>query len=202
MSDDGLFVIRNSPTLVEAWSVKRLPFEPKDWLVDFRGALRGDLANLDRVSGDHLHVTYSSADMAKCDVENACLYNVGLSAFRGLGAKSVVVERTYDVPPVLPSDLAGPPAHHYRYELADDGLYRWTCERVVASWADVELPTSLSPSAVWWAIRGAGQVEVLQQSDVVPLGVTVRIGSPRRSLIQMMKGRARRGDRRLPHPPR
>jgi hypothetical protein len=184
------FILRSAATLVEAWSVKRLPFEPKDWLLDFRAALRGELARLDRTSPSCLHAAHTSADMSKCDVENACLYNVGLGAFRGLGADRVCVERAYELPPSSPGDLVGPAAHHYRYEVTGEAHPRhWQSTRVVAAWSDVALATPLTPAGVWWSMCRSSSVDALSTSDAVPLGIKVRVGSPApaRSLIQVMK---------------
>src|SRR4051794_40572491 len=107
------FVVVPASGSVEAWSVRRLPFEPRDAMLQFRTALRAALAGLESESA-RLWCVYSSASTDFCDAENVLLYNVGMSSFGRLMERGVTFERAHLVPP-CPMPLSGPELHHVRY---------------------------------------------------------------------------------------
>jgi hypothetical protein len=68
--------------VVELWSLKRLPFEPKDWLLDMRDSLRTAISQLIVNDSSILSATYTSPIEELCDVENILFYNVGTGRFK------------------------------------------------------------------------------------------------------------------------
>lgn len=58
---------------VEAWSPKRLSFEPKGWLGSLRAELRVALPGLYEEPDTVLAAMYGSPDREPCDVENVLL---------------------------------------------------------------------------------------------------------------------------------
>jgi hypothetical protein len=48
------FVVLDTPSAVEVWSTKRLPFEPKGWLIDLRDKIRSGLSTLTIGSNEFL----------------------------------------------------------------------------------------------------------------------------------------------------
>src|SRR5690349_13545324 len=54
--------VRVTDDAVVAWSVRRLPFEPKGWLKDYRDELRVALRSLSWAAGTHLRAAYASPD--------------------------------------------------------------------------------------------------------------------------------------------
>ena len=102
-------VVTPEPGVVDAWSMRRLLFEPSGWLVDFRShfatACRSLIADQDQV----LHAIYSSAVHELCDMENVLTYNLGTGAIRRAATYGLILERSF----VAERDFR----HHYRYEL-------------------------------------------------------------------------------------
>ncbi len=71
-------VQRNS---VDVWSIQRLSFEPKEWLLNLRNDIRAAVGSLKSGPNDVLHAIYGSYSNDFCDIENILLYNVGMGHF-------------------------------------------------------------------------------------------------------------------------
>ncbi len=105
--------------MVEAWSVTRLPFEPRGSMLELRTSLRLALRSLaDRAGPSYrLSCTYTSQQVGVVDTENVLLYNVGASAF---GRPSTIhIERRFELPALVPL-RRGRVEHHHRYLAAED----------------------------------------------------------------------------------
>src|SRR4051794_28802165 len=106
------FVVTAGQDRVDAWSVRRLPFEPTGSMVALRDGLRSALDGLD-ASGS-LRAVYSTSSADFCDAENVLLYNVGPSRFTRLASRRLTFERASTIP-ACPAALSGPPLHHHAY---------------------------------------------------------------------------------------
>ncbi|MFF3358059.1 hypothetical protein ACFYWN_36840 [Streptomyces sp. NPDC002917] len=102
------YEIEASRSMVSAWSVARLPFEPRGWQRRFRGELRLALRALEPEGGHGLIAEYDAPNDAFVDVENVLLYNVGAGAYGHLLGPGLVCRRG--------SSTDG--RHHLRYALA------------------------------------------------------------------------------------
>lgn len=69
------------PGVVEAWSERRLPFEPRGDSLRFRTALRVALTGLVATRASGLRAEFASTSRDLVDAENVLFYNVGASAF-------------------------------------------------------------------------------------------------------------------------
>lgn len=106
-----------------------------------------------------LYCAYTSADQRPTDVENVLLYNVGTSAFAGLGVTEVTVERFYRRPSLL-HQLTFSPDHHHLYRCGPGAASpNWPA---IASWSPTEVVVPLRIERIWSAMR----------RTVVPLVVT------------------------------
>lgn len=171
---------------VDAWSTRRLPFEPKGSMVEFRSAIRAGLAALGDGSGRLLCV-YSSRSAEMCDAENVLLYNVGVSNFSRIAARSMAFERSYDLPP-CPGELAGPARHHHLY-LAHptEGLLHWRVQTVVSSWQG-RLPDRLDDAGGWWwSTRACSPTTRGVSLQGQRFGLRVRLNPTRRALVGIIK---------------
>jgi hypothetical protein len=99
--------VTGNDTEVQAWSSKRLPFEPEGEMLAYRGQLRAALRALRPQPGHGLIAAYLSPDSAFVDVENAALYNVGAGAYGHLTTDGLVCRRGNS-----PDEL-----HHLRYRV-------------------------------------------------------------------------------------
>jgi hypothetical protein len=171
------WAVRTSGTpidTVEFWSDVRLPFEPRGDMLDARNALRNALRSLDRKAPGFC-AEYVSTDATFCDVENVLLYNVGASAFAGLGAKRISFWRTDASPPVAPDGLRAP--HYHRYAVGQNDAPPAVEGRVLAEWRDVAFPR-LTVAGVWTALRAS---DAARGSSAMPnsqLAMNLRVSHP------------------------
>lgn len=159
-----MYGVERDSTSVRAWSVRRLPFEPRGWLCEYREALRHELRALGPVDGARLRAVYASPDREFADVENVLLYNVGSANYRHLVAGGLEASR-------VRSTSA---RHEVTYELTTDALPVFDGPPVAAVEIP-ELPRQRDKPAAWWAAAGEG-LRVLGdpiESDFVT-AVTVR----------------------------
>jgi hypothetical protein len=95
---NGWIVIGPGDGIVEVWSSRRLPFQPKGSSLDLRSHLRESLRQRATNVGDgySLDASYSSAHTSLVDVENVLLYNVGVAAVGR--PRAVKLECRYQAP--------------------------------------------------------------------------------------------------------
>jgi hypothetical protein len=117
---------------VELWSEQRLPFQPKDWLVDMRSDLRAALAGLRCGRDQVLHATFTSAITGAFDIENVLFYNVGASYFQGNATRGIRFERSFTPPPASPGNDRWP--RRYAGSPFDGPFAHWERGRRLASW--------------------------------------------------------------------
>lgn len=180
------FVVVPGSGSVEAWSVRRLPFEPRDAMLEFRTALRAALAGLESERG-RLRCAYSSTSTDFCDAENVLLYNVGMSSFGRLTERGVTFERAHLVPP-CPVPLSGPALHHVRYATqATEAFLHWRVTDEVASW-EAPAPVRMGKAVGWWwATRTGSRVTTAGDLANQPYGLHVQIGGLRRTTASVLK---------------
>lgn len=146
------FVVVASPDRVEAWSVRRLPFEPAGAMRSLRESLRSAIADLDSSSGS-VRAVYSSLSTDFCDAENVLFYNLGPSRFRRLATHRLTFERSLSVPE-CPTALSGPPLHHHAYSVENrPGFLHWAVDRVIASGRASPPRRTEKPVDWWWQMR-------------------------------------------------
>ncbi len=142
---------------IEAWSVQRLPFEPKGWLMDFRNELRTSIHRLQNHPGQILHGIYAAPPGSLCDTENILFYNVGSGQFTPLITTGLLFERCYSCPDP-PNPLGATLLHYHRYTMVDghDGFSCWQTNKLVAAWENVEIPRlsgKITETNTWYSLR-------------------------------------------------
>lgn len=185
------YVVKRSESLVEAWAIARLQFEPAGWQRELRAELRDAVAALHAGTG-LLHARYHSPVRERCDTENILFYNVGTGAFTGSSTHGVHFERGFEVP-APGTQLASVPLHYHRYELGlDEGWTVWEERATLAAFSSVELPhlsADSKPASVWLALHEA-TVDVFDQGVWPgPFGLRLRLELPGalRSLVALLK---------------
>jgi hypothetical protein len=170
---------------VEAWSSRRLPFEPKGPMVELRSAIRAGLAGLHR--GRTLRCVYASPTTDFCDSENVLLYNVGMSGFTGLIDEGLTFERAFNMPPA-PERLSGTALHHHAY-LVDDGdeFHHWNVERVAATWHGIAPERAGKAADWWWATRCAARSQWTTDLAGKQFGLRIILTGTRRSIAGVLK---------------
>lgn len=142
---------------LEAWSVQRLPFEPKGWLIGFRKDLRIAIHRLQIHPGQILHGIYAAPPSGLCDTENILFYNVGSGHFTSLMTTGLRFERCYSYPDP-PYPLSAPHLHYHRYTIEDgyDDFLSWQTSKLVAAWGNIEIPRSsgkITATTTWYYLR-------------------------------------------------
>ncbi|MGV0675688.1 hypothetical protein ABQE62_05780 [Mycolicibacterium fortuitum] len=191
------YVLRAAPDVIELWSTVRLPYEPRDWVLEMRNDLCRALRDSAPRSDGHLHAVYSAADDGSfVDTENVLLYNVGSGALRPLMARSVTFERGYDMPLPPPGSglTQGAALHYQRYREARDDVFEfWRPGKRVAAFTGVPVDSVADkPAPVWKAIRdfAAPPAETATASTrfLLKLHVTdTRVNKPANSLVNIVK---------------
>lgn len=125
---------------VRAVSSRRLPFEPKGEMADFRAAVRAGLRSLQGRQEHGLVATYGAPDHAFADVENVCLYNIGASNYHHLIAAGIVCGR----------ETSPDSNHHLTYTVGvlPDGS---TTRADSLAHVEAPVPLDLHSPAEWWA---------------------------------------------------
>lgn len=135
------YAVESDGVTVRAWSIQRLPFEPKGWLLDYREELRRGLRSLVHADGARLRAVYSSPDQEFSDVENVLLYNVGTGSYRHLTTEGLEISRT-----------KSPDAHHHvTYELSTSAAPQVPKADVLAEVALDDFPDDSEKAGSWWA---------------------------------------------------
>lgn len=176
------FLVVGTNQRVDAWSNRRLPFEPRGSALEFRTTLREAVAEL--APKGILRCVYDSAERTFCDTENVLLYNVGMSAFRPLVEAGLVFERSFDVP-TPPTGQAF--AHHHSYAMSDgDGPECWATPRVVSSW-QATVPARPSSAAGWWLAVSRAVPTVEGGLEAQPFGLRLRVAAGAVSIQSALK---------------
>ncbi|UCH37178.1 MAG: hypothetical protein JSV76_05710 [Candidatus Bathyarchaeota archaeon] len=184
------FVIEKSKTNVLAWSRRRLPFEPKGWLIELRDAIRNAIRSLRSESRpSSLYGCYYSSIRDPVDVENVLFYNLGRSSdFSHLNLRSLLFERSFSNPPAHQGTFY---PHFYYYSLEENVFKHWHHKEVLA-----EFSTKLSPSSVrsnvkpqvfWFAIK-TGTITIVNRPNEPPsnISINVRLTIPRRVIFNLV----------------
>jgi hypothetical protein len=175
------WLVDSSPSRVDAWSSRRLPFEPSGWLLDYRAHLGIALRHLQPVRGSGLSATYAAPDEGFVDVENACLYNVDTGSYRHLLAGGLTCRRE-------PSPAT---RHHLSYRVeAPPAPMPSGCRPLAQIRADVPAQPPHT-AGQWWALLRSGvRPEVTGHDGSFIIDITVptswratTIGTQTKSLL-------------------
>jgi len=175
------YYIETSTSSVTAWSTARIPFEPKDWLLEFRNRLKLAIAGLSPVDGRILYAAYRSPISKYADVENLLIYNISPAQLSNATRRGLVFERFYQMSRDCPVQLFSPALHQYEYLLVDDRFLsiEGQHDRPLAS-LSFELPARIpkSPASVWYAAK-MGNIALTQRFHIAkPWGISIAIDSP------------------------
>lgn len=186
LAGDPDFVVVSDRRRVDAWSVRRLPFEPRGTMLEFRSALRSALSSLVAHHGT-LRCVYASPSVEFCDAENVLLYNIGMSSFGRLTERGVSFERCFDVPSP-PRELSGPALHHHSYTPAPGLAFgHWQIDREIVVWRGGP-PARLNRAAHWWWATSAPRaMDTGLYEFGGPLALELRVQGSSGSLISFLK---------------
>jgi hypothetical protein len=153
---------------VEAWSVQRLPFEPKGTAIRLRADLREALRELE--PGAVCHAIYTSPVESRVDLENVLTYNLGTTQpFDRLGIERLILERSFATVPACDTRLVAPPSHHHLYRIttaAPQESSIWQEHRELLTWSGMAVPKKTATSS-WLAFRKANRVPRTPPGDVM-----------------------------------
>lgn len=181
------FVVVNGRQSVEAWSVRRLPFEPGGSMLMLRETIRSALGEMDAGGAGSLRAVYATESTDFCDAENVLLYNVGPASFTRLAGRRLTFERSSSVP-ACPVPLSGRALHHQRYSVDDVPSFEyWTVDGVVARGHSSMPRRTAKPADWWWQVRIATRSSATVPSVSGPFGLRVRIHSAAGVLPAMLK---------------
>lgn len=177
---------------VNAWSVLRLPFEPKGSALAFRSALRTAIGSMPASNGTVLRAKYTSAVHDLVDLENVLLYNVGTYAFQRLATDGLVLERSFD-----PCEQPDPRQssgflHHHRYRAsAEPATWEdWVIDRDLASFGPTRLPVDEAlrrPERTWMAVK-SGPLQIHGSARPgTALGLELQLEGPPTDLTALIK---------------
>ncbi|MCW4000916.1 MAG: tetratricopeptide repeat protein [Candidatus Bathyarchaeota archaeon] len=183
------FLILKGRNTIEIWNEKRLPFEPKDWLLTFRNEIRSALTSLNCDTTEVLHAIYISPEREPSDIDNILFYNVGTQYFQQTKYAGLCFERSFSKTPPLPNASNLRSVEHYeRYEsqLKNSGFDFWIPTRTLIKWDSklatdfmVRLKKTKNPALIWFAIK-SGSINPVAEFQGVPsqFGLRLKITVP------------------------
>lgn len=142
------FYIRTSESSIEFWTDIRIPFEPKDSILDMRNVLREALRAISPVNNHILKAEFISEVKEFFDVENALIYNIGTSTFRKFTDDGLHVKRDYSIPGHSPSGRL----YRYLYKYSFAPVPKSPSITPSISFSLSELNSSTKPHHIWWAM--------------------------------------------------
>ena len=160
MSPKNNFTHHVDKNNVKIWSVTRLPFEPKGWLVDMREQIRQDLRLLNLEKDHTFCAYYISSDNSFCDVENILFYNVGVSYFNNLTKNGLIFERVFKQPPEF-QKFEFP--HFQHYSVGKNFFSYWKLEKELAKFSSAPIrhfSLDTKVDQIWYALK-KGNVQSL-----------------------------------------
>lgn len=181
---------------VMVWSSRRLPFEPRGWLVLLRKEIRDAVGKLDCRNSLVLDGIFSSLDADTFDVENVLFYNVGVGYFKDSARNGIRFQRVRSSPPTHPS-LANNLTHYQRYRLTrrDENFSEWLKGRTLASWDRIPMKQGTLPGveSIWDSMRSSSEkINTTGRIADREFGLTVIIHPPssdtRLNLASRIKG--------------
>ena len=188
-------LLKERPRQVEAWCIKRPPFEPQGWQQDFREDLRNGVKSLVAGPGDLLHALYQSPVHSRCDTENVLFYNIGAACFGDASRHAVRFERSFSCSPNSPVALSERPLHYLKYVVvpSDTPLKGCSSDAVMARWelqcADKKAFTKCA--TMWLAMKKTHpHVRIKPSASPQTFGLRVKIGGPENAhlkLVPLMK---------------
>ena len=149
--------------IVELWSSKRLPFEPKGWQHDMRASLRTAISRLVVDDNSILIALYKSSDKNLCDIDNILFYNIGSAVFENVCYNGFFLERSFGSVNQL-SEKSEIYSHYMRYEFFNQNrqpVY-WKIKKELASWKNLKIKklTSISKAHMFWQVFKENQISV------------------------------------------
>lgn len=179
-----LFEVRDASPFsgpIEVFADKRLPFEPKGWLLDLRSAIGRSVEGLNASSSQVLYACYLSVDSSPCDAENVLFYNVGTSRFKNASQFGLLFERGFDIPPSAPSGQSRPHYQSYSLKSQSAAPERWVIGERLATWV-APLPMLKEPARVWYAVRSrVVPANLLSSAYQGPFGLDMELHVPGRT---------------------
>jgi hypothetical protein len=169
-------------SVAEAWSIQRLPFEPKGWLIELRNDLREAIHNITSQPNQVLHAIYGAAQSdSVCDVENILFYNVGGKQFSPLTTYGIRFERRFSYPePPQMLESTNLHYHYYTMEAANEAFSYWQIRRSLAEWENVKVSRPASQLMnIWYSIK-SNSLKTLYIPERIPkqFGLTITIKIP------------------------
>jgi hypothetical protein len=145
----------------EAWSVTRLPFEPKNWLIDYRQALRNALKRLQAREGLGLSARYFAPDDDLADLENVLCYNVGSSSYAHLIGGGLQLDR----------DRSPDHLHRVSYRVRPITIGHAAPFATVTA----DIPSGTHSAGQWWALLRPLITVMPTASQVATFGVELEL---------------------------
>jgi hypothetical protein len=153
------FVVRESGTVVEAWSGYRVQFDGMErhaWQKTFKEELKRALSGLSLEADVPFAGFYDTTDPRVSDTENSLFTNLLDAMPRGV--RCLRFEQGTAAPPQPPDpiELVGGHVHYYRYTIGDQWL-DWEPDETIARWDRLPrmLPDDGSARPFWYALRDA-----------------------------------------------
>jgi hypothetical protein len=151
------YFIETNNKEVKSWSVARIPYEPKGWLLQYRNHLQNDLDNLVATDEDILSATYSSPVREYVDVENLLFYNIGPAHMAHITRKGLLFSRQYNIKNPCPQPLISHPSHHYLYRLMNARDFKESANKDESLLATIFFNTPAQHinecASIWYSIK-------------------------------------------------
>ncbi len=160
--------------LVEMWSIKRIPFEPKDWLLELRENMKKSIKQIIPKNQFLLHASYHSNLRESFDLENILFYNIGASCFSEIVREGIRFERVFSKSPVDDHSKGFPHYQKYRLQMKQGDFFYWKRGAPSYDFHSIRIP-KLKPEIIWHSMLTQTEIKVdkpLKKGDKFGLSIT------------------------------
>lgn len=170
-------LVDQEKNLVEMWSKKRMPFEPKGWLLELREDMKKLIKQIIPRKQAILHASYHSKIIESFDLENILFYNIGASCFSAVVREGIRFERVFANAPAVEGTEEFPHYHKYQLQKKQGDFLYWKRGAPKYYFQSITIP-KLKPEIVWHSMLTQSEMKVdksLKKSDKFGLCITLAI---------------------------
>lgn len=182
VSEDGM---------VQAFSKKRIPYQPQGWRKELRDALQCALSELNPPAENQcLIASYSGKQNEFFDLENVLFYSIGAASFRQI-ATNRIFAKNCSQQTLNESNKESEFPYRYTYKIRDSQTCNdvWVNHVIAAEWEPVSISASFSKNKAidyWRALReDHDKIKLYQRIPDGLFGIKIKLSVPKAKTVNL-----------------